>query len=161
LTEKSKDEDEAFNISTPPQTPSRSNFSSPSHSSVSSTPSISALLSNNRKHGLDIVSPIPVKKVSWGVKRAKTLQPILPETSNDIVPNINLPDPNTTRKQLVWQKLICNEILEDGSKKPRVMAAHAKSQTNRVIHPSPNVCDGISDAFNIPCADPNKSKGKV
>ena len=125
-----------------------------SSSSLSLSTSVSS-----RKHGLDLTEVLPLKKVTWGVQRAKPAK-VIDDIINDDL-NLDQPDGNTNRKQLVWQKLICNEILADGTKKPRVMAAHAKSQTNRIAYPSPNCCDGISDAFNIPCVDTNKSKGNI
>jgi hypothetical protein len=100
-----------------------------------------------------------LKKSSWGVQRAQLKNPVVEQEKQPMIDNA--PDTDTVNKQLVWQRLICNEVLEDGATKPRVMAAHAKSQTNKVVHPNPNVTEGISDAFNIGCDDLTKSKGKL
>ena len=138
-------------LSTPPR------VSTTPVSSLSSPFSTTSVTS--RKHGIDLTEVLPLKKVSWGVQRARQSKPN-DELSINVDLNLDLPDQDSNRKQLVWQRLICSEILADGSKKQRVMAAHAKSQTNRIAYPNPNCCDGISEAFNVSGLDSNTSKGK-
>jgi hypothetical protein len=136
-------EDEEFILET-------SSVSSPLFSPLRSVSNVSSQLSDvSSKRAVDLniwPTPHPTKKTKWAVARA--VPEPTPIHECDAVAN-----PDFEGQQLVWQKFICEEHLEDDTVKPTVMAAHARSQTSKVL----NVTEGISNCFNVYNPLENKS----
>ena len=117
-----------------------SNVSTPTLSQSCSVSS-SQFSNASSKRAVDMkIFPTPYpKKTKWAIVRATPATTIVEEPIKEVA------DPDFDGQQLVWQKFVCEEQLHDGSVKTTVMAAHARSQTNKVG----NVTDGISNCFNI------------